>query len=263
MHNIIKKIYLIDIKTLLLFSILLSLINLSLILKLYFFDDYSTTLINLTPSLESNLADYINVDKIDKPNKEIINTSTQETNINDLTESSKDKINNLPWTWIGLFIFLSLGFYFYCNYFSNGTENLDISSKETIKQIISSASNLGAISQGSGSEMVNLSSEQIFDSVINQGKNIRNEPSFNLIKSLIESKNIYLSQFQEGSQEYLIEKIKYTHIKSAIFKAHLEGYDMSSVANEAFSNRVNELLNNNNQLQSFLNYHGINGKDIY
>ena len=96
---------------------------------------------------------------------------------------------------------------------SSSSNSTIISSKETIRQIISNAINTGSISQSSGQELASLSSEQIFDYVINQGKIIRNDSAFNLIKSLQESKNNLLSQFTEGSQEYLIEKVKYTHIK--------------------------------------------------
>ena len=290
MHSIIKKIYLINIKNLLFFSILLSFINLSLLIKIYFSDDLSTALFNHASSVDSNLPDHLNKIEIniDEPASSLeTETNTYENKIKpkELTISSKENLNNLPWAWIGLFIIINLGFYVYFNYYPNGDEILDcslfesisnisssssdissssnstiISSKETIRQIISNAINTGSISQSSGQELANLSSEQIFDSVINQGKNIRNDSAFNLIKSLQESKNNLLSQFTEGSQEYLIEKVKYTHIKNAVFKAHLEGFSLNSLE---FSSRVNEILNNTRGLQSFLNHHGFSGKDIY
>jgi hypothetical protein len=90
-----------------LFSLSLSLINLSLLIKLYLFNDYNTAFINLTSSLDSNLPDYINVDNIDKSDNEILNTSSLETNTNELkpnleiknnelTISLKEKLNNFP-----------------------------------------------------------------------------------------------------------------------------------------------------------------------
>ena len=255
MYTIIKNFTFINIKNLLFFSILLSLINLSLILRLYLselglLDGYNTILPNSNETFDSLNSEALNNNKDNKDNKDIIPPDTSiEKDIN-ITLKDKNKI--LPWAWIGFFTIITLGFYFFCNYYPNEGSN--------IKEFISSVANIDSISQP---ELAKLSSDELFDKVINKNINFRNDPSFNLVRGLLENKNKYLSSFREGSEEYLIEKVKITHIKNAIFKAYLEGYDITSVNNPEYINRVNAILNNNSGLTKILRKHGIEGENIF
>jgi len=270
-----------NINLLIYFSLSLSLLNLSLIINFYLFNDYNTALFNLDSSINSNSLNHINTDNFVNPDTEkniniedIVNpeieTNTSEKNFknNDKNISliEKENIFNSPWVWVSLGLFMCLGVYIYFNYGLNGDEisnssnSSAISSQKIIKQVISNAKDISSITQVSGSDLINLSSEQLKQDTLGGTINFRNDPAFNLIKLLMETKKTLLSQFTEGSQEYFIEKVKFTHIKNAVFKAHLEGLNFNSVE---FSNRVNEILNSNRGLQQYLNRHGIDGLNIY
>jgi len=121
-----------------------------------------------------------------------------------------------------------------------------ISSVDTIKEIVSSIPNL---SQSSNIDITNLTPETL---------NFRRESTFELVKKLLENREKFLSQFEKGSDKYFIEKVKYNYIKTAVFKAHLEGTDP-----ESFTSRVNQLLQSSKPFQGFLKRHGIDGTDIY
>jgi len=183
LNNFIKT----NINNLLLFSIILSFLNLSLIVKLYFSE------LGLYKHIFSNFFN-LDVDEINITQNENLNTSEIETNIEvtklnetkieevevdkiniDVTEQEKtitfkEKFKDFPWAWIGFIFLIFLGFYLYSNYYIS--EN-DLPFRE-------------------GSD-------------------------FKVVSELLEGKEKYLSKFEKGSEQYFIEKIKYTHIRNAIF----------------------------------------------
>jgi len=214
MNIIIKK----NINLLLIFSLLLSFLNLIMILIFYFNElnlfsfekeGHSIPLIETENSVEySSVEENIN---LQKNVNEVVETEEPEiknTNI----KTFKEKFYSLPWGWISVFILISLGLY--C--FLYPQSSLDF--------------------------------------------NFRGNESFDTVSKLLEAKRNHLTQFQPGTIEYIIEKVKAIHINGAAYQAYCEGL---STGDEAYTSRVNEILNNDKNFQRFLNKHGIDGKDIY
>lgn len=158
------------------------------------------------------------------------------------------------WGFISLIVLFHLGVYLYWQF--NPT------AAEVIKDIISSSDITNpAVSGLTHSQLSNLPSENLYDLVINQGVNTKGDSWLNLASKLQEAKHQYLALFQEGSQEYSIEKLKFNFIKNAVLKTHKNGLHVFGT--KEFTNEVNQILNKDKLFQSFLAEHEVEGTDFF
>lgn len=158
------------------------------------------------------------------------------------------------WGFISLIVLFHLGVYLYWHF--NPTAG------EVIKDVISSSDITNPTVSGlTHSQLSNLPSENLYNLVVNQGVNTKGDSWLNLASKLQEVKHQHLAQFQEGSQEYSIERLKFNFIRNAVLKIHKNG--LHAPGTKEFTNEVNQTLNKDKLFKSFLAEHGVEGTDLF
>jgi len=198
-----------------------------------------------------------------------------------------DRLKTFPWSWVILYSSLNLNIYFL--FFSEFSPLIDSLSSvvETSNSLLNNNNSITEISSMSTLTSLNpadsvsniLNSSLINDrisepsslnsaaatisetpSLVNT-ENLRDSTGFTLIEFANKVQEMHLqfiNQWSEGSDNY--EKIKSVHWKNAMMSAFNEGLTYRT---QEFTDRVNELLNNNAGLQHHLGLRGKAGINIY